>query len=115
MEDARLRDYVEDLLKNIRTQVLMRVIKPYTRVGILFIAGELKIPEKDVEARLVSPSTTARIRAPWIDQLNKMLAIQRDLDQPRPRTCTRGSRIGRAPSRRSSARSSAKYDGRVRD
>ena len=63
MEDAFVRDYVEDLLKNIRTQVLMRVIKPYTRVGIPFIAGELKIPEKDVEALLVSLILDARIRA----------------------------------------------------
>lgn len=77
MEDAFVRDYVEDLLKNIRTQVLMRVIKPYTRVGIPFIAGELKIPEKDVEALLVSLILDARIRA-RIDQLNNVVEIQRD-------------------------------------
>jgi len=77
MEDAFVRDYVEDLLKNIRTQVLMRVIKPYTRVSIAFIAGELKIPTKDVEALLVSLILDARIRA-RIDQVNDVVEIQRD-------------------------------------
>jgi len=43
-----------DLLKNIRTEVLVKLIQPYTRVRIPFISKALNIPEEDVEALLVS-------------------------------------------------------------
>jgi len=33
-----IRNYIEDLLKNIRTQVLLGLIKPYTRIRIPFIS-----------------------------------------------------------------------------
>ena len=54
MEDTFIRNYIQDLLKNIRTQVLVKTIKPYTRIKIPSIAAELNIPEADVEALLVS-------------------------------------------------------------
>ena len=38
MQDTFIRMYVEDLLKNIRTQVLLKLIKPYTRIRIPFIS-----------------------------------------------------------------------------
>lgn len=31
LEDAFVRDYVEDLLRNVRTQVMLRYLKPYRR------------------------------------------------------------------------------------
>lgn len=43
-----------DLLKNIRTQVLIKLIKPYTCVRIPYISKELNIPENEVESLLVS-------------------------------------------------------------
>jgi len=43
-----------DLLRNIRTQVLIKLIKPYTRIHIPFISKELNIDESEVEALLVS-------------------------------------------------------------
>ena len=54
MDDPFIRDYIEDLLKNIRTQVLLRLIKPYTRIKIPFISQELNIPGNEVEHLLVS-------------------------------------------------------------
>ncbi|CAL9054506.1 unnamed protein product [Musa banksii] len=33
MDDPFIRNYIEDLLKNIRTQVLLKLIKPYTQSG----------------------------------------------------------------------------------
>lgn len=44
---------VLDLLRNIRTQVLIKLIKPYTRIHIPFISNELNIDATDVEALLV--------------------------------------------------------------
>ncbi len=38
MEDPFIREHIEDLLRNIRTQVLVKLIRPYTRVRIAFIA-----------------------------------------------------------------------------
>ena len=38
MDDLFIRTYIDDVLKNIRTQVLIRLIKPYTRIEIPFIS-----------------------------------------------------------------------------
>ena len=38
MEDPFIREHIEELLRNIRTQVLIKLIRPYTRVRIIFIA-----------------------------------------------------------------------------
>ena len=38
MDDHFIREHIEDLLRNIRTQVLVKLIRPYTRVRIAFIA-----------------------------------------------------------------------------
>lgn len=41
MDDPFIRNYIEDLLKNVRTQVLLKLIKPYTRIRIPFISKVL--------------------------------------------------------------------------
>eukprot|EP00537_Pseudo-nitzschia_pungens_P013711 CAMPEP_0172384860 /NCGR_PEP_ID=MMETSP1061-20121228/2574_1 /TAXON_ID=37318 /ORGANISM="Pseudo-nitzschia pungens, Strain cf. pungens" /LENGTH=526 /DNA_ID=CAMNT_0013113641 /DNA_START=120 /DNA_END=1700 /DNA_ORIENTATION=- len=54
MGDEFIREHVEDLLRTIRTQVLRRVIKPYTRISLEAISRELNnIPVSDVENLLV--------------------------------------------------------------
>ncbi|KAK4785657.1 hypothetical protein SAY86_002346 [Trapa natans] len=72
MDDPFIRNYIEDLLKNIRTQVLLKLIKPYTRIRIPFISKELNVPEKDVEQLLVSLILDNRIDG-HIDQVNRLL------------------------------------------
>jgi len=74
MEDPFIRNYIQDLLKNIRTQVLVKTIKPYTRIRIPSIALELNIPEPDVEALLVSLILDKKIVA-RIDQVQHMLIM----------------------------------------
>ncbi len=75
MDDPFIREHIEELLRNIRTQVrspicfrtisiytricsfrkvLIKLIKPYTRINISFISGELNIESNDVESLLVS-------------------------------------------------------------
>jgi len=73
-DDAFIRQYIEDLLKNIRTQVVLKLIQPYTRIRIPFISRELNIPEGDVEQLLVSLILDSRI-AGHIDQVNKLLEL----------------------------------------
>ncbi|KAK4581255.1 hypothetical protein RGQ29_024789 [Quercus rubra] len=72
MDDPFIRNYIEDLLKNIRTQVLLKLIKPYTRIRIPFISKELNVPEQDVEQLLVSLILDNRIHG-HIDQVNRLL------------------------------------------
>lgn len=54
MDDQFIREHIEDLLRNIRTQVLIKLIRPYTRIHIPHISKELNIDEEDVENLLVS-------------------------------------------------------------
>ncbi|CAD5177661.1 unnamed protein product [Musa acuminata subsp. malaccensis] len=72
MDDPFIRNYIEDLLKNIRTQVLFKLIKLYTRIRIPFISKELNVPEKDVEQLLVSLILDNCIQG-HIDQVNRLL------------------------------------------
>ncbi|MCD9640827.1 COP9/signalosome complex subunit Csn2 [Datura stramonium] len=52
LDDPFIRNYIEDLLRNVRTQVLLKIIKP-TRESGLFISRSLMC-QKDVEELLVS-------------------------------------------------------------
>lgn len=71
MDDPFIREHIEgntmkstlstislgcfsDLLRNIRTQVLIKLIKPYTRIQIPFISTELNIDVQEVESLLVA-------------------------------------------------------------
>ncbi|KAJ0693772.1 putative proteasome component (PCI) domain, winged helix DNA-binding domain superfamily [Helianthus annuus] len=72
MDDPFIRNYIEDLLKNIRTQVLLKLIKPYTRIRIPFISKELNVRESDVEQLLVSLILDNRVQG-HIDQVNRLL------------------------------------------
>lgn len=50
------------------SQVLLKLIQPYTRVRLPFISDKLNIPEKDVEQLLVSLILDNRISG-YIDQV----------------------------------------------
>jgi len=74
MEDTFIREHIEDLLRNIRTQVLIKLIKPYTRIQIQFISGELNIETGDVESLLVSCILDSTING-RIDQVSGVLEL----------------------------------------
>ena len=76
MGDAFIRAYIEDLLKNIRTQVLLKVVQPYTRVSIAWIASELNIAPPEVEQLLVTLILDGRIDG-QIDQIGQLLLLRR--------------------------------------
>uniref|UniRef100_G1N5P7 COP9 signalosome complex subunit 2 n=1 Tax=Meleagris gallopavo TaxID=9103 RepID=G1N5P7_MELGA len=62
------------LLRNIRTQVLIKLIKPYTRIHIPFISKELNIDVADVESLLVQCILDNTIHG-RIDQVNQLLEL----------------------------------------
>ncbi|CAG8444064.1 15313_t:CDS:10 [Funneliformis caledonium] len=76
MDDIFIRTYIDDVLKNIRTQVLLRLIKPYTRIEIPFVSKQLNIPAQDVEDLLVGLVLDNKIVG-RIDQVNQRLELYR--------------------------------------
>jgi len=75
LDDAFIKDYIDDLLKNIRTQVLLKLLTPYTKIRIKFLAEELNIPAKDVEDLMVGLILDNKIRG-RIDQVNQLLELE---------------------------------------
>jgi len=76
MDDPFIREHIEDLLKNIRTQVLVKLIKPYTRIHIPFISKELNIDTNEVENLLVQCILDNTVNG-RIDQENQLLELER--------------------------------------
>ncbi|XP_064394676.1 COP9 signalosome complex subunit 2-like [Halichondria panicea] len=77
MEDPFIREHIEDLLRNIRTQVLVKLIRPYTRVRIAFIAQELNIDGDEVESLLVSCILDNSVNG-RIDQVKQILELDQE-------------------------------------
>ncbi|CAG8558164.1 911_t:CDS:2 [Paraglomus brasilianum] len=76
MDDPFIRTYIDDVLRNIRTQVLLRLIKPYTRIEIPFVSKQLNIPAQEVEDLLVGLVLDNKIVG-RIDQVNQRLELYR--------------------------------------
>ncbi|CDS04028.1 hypothetical protein LRAMOSA06983 [Lichtheimia ramosa] len=83
MGDSFIRDYIDDVLRNIRTLVLVKLIKPYTRVELSFIAKRLNITVEEVEELAVGLILDNKISG-QIDQVNQRLELeQRSTDAVR--------------------------------
>lgn len=74
MDDMFIKEHIEDLLKNIRTQVLTKFVKPYTQVRLDLISKELNLDVAEVEALLVSCILDNTIEG-RIDQINYVLEL----------------------------------------
>jgi COP9 signalosome complex subunit 2 len=78
MDDEFIREYVADLLRTIRMQVLQEVLRPYTRITIDAISKKLNgIPTKDVENLLVTAILDGKLDG-RIDQVNGVLLKNTD-------------------------------------
>jgi|UniRef100_A0A7S4C811 COP9 signalosome complex subunit 2 len=74
VDDPFIKGYIDPLLKTIRTQVLLDICKPYTRIRIPFISQELNIVDEEVEALLVGLILDNRLVG-FIDQVNQLLHL----------------------------------------
>nr|CAG4646181.1 EOG090X04DO [Macrothrix elegans] len=74
MDDLFIREHIEDLLRNIRTQVLIKLIRPYTRIHIPSISKELNVDVAEVESLLVACILDNAIQG-RIDQVNQVLEL----------------------------------------
>jgi COP9 signalosome complex subunit 2 len=75
LEDSFIKYYIDDLLTNIRTKVLLILITPYTRIRMSFIARELNIDVPLVEKLCVDLILDQRLDA-YIDQINEMIQLK---------------------------------------
>merc|ERR1712066_896799 len=63
LSDAFIRSYLQDLLRNIRLQVLQNMIKPYRCISLDFLAKEINVPNEDVVSLLVQLILDEKISA----------------------------------------------------
>lgn len=70
MGDPFIRNYIEDVLKNIRTQVLLQMVQPYRTVNLDFLARSLggSVSVEQVEQLLVGLILDEKLRG-RVDQV----------------------------------------------
>ncbi|KAG2224694.1 hypothetical protein INT45_009009 [Circinella minor] len=75
MGDSFIRAYIDDVLANIRKQFLVKLIKPYTRIELAFMAKQLSITSEEVEELLIALILDEKISG-QIDQVNQRLELE---------------------------------------
>eukprot|EP00970_Alexandrium_tamarense_P017778 scaffold11234_cov142-Alexandrium_tamarense.AAC.1 len=73
MDDEFVKEHVSDLLRTLRTQVILNTFEPYTRIRLERISKDLNgIPIEDVESLLVSLILDEKLEG-RIDQVSGIL------------------------------------------
>eukprot|EP00005_Dracoamoeba_jomungandri_P002331 CAMPEP_0174261040 /NCGR_PEP_ID=MMETSP0439-20130205/11197_1 /TAXON_ID=0 /ORGANISM="Stereomyxa ramosa, Strain Chinc5" /LENGTH=462 /DNA_ID=CAMNT_0015345451 /DNA_START=17 /DNA_END=1405 /DNA_ORIENTATION=+ len=75
MGDPFISQFMTDVLREIRTQVLLQLIRPYTRVTLPFMSEELNITEQEVMELLVFLILDDKVVG-RVDQVKKELHLQ---------------------------------------
>lgn len=76
MDDPFIAQFIANVLREIRTQVLLELIKPYTKVTIPFLAKKLNILPGEVQELLVFLILDAKVVG-HIDQVKQELHLQK--------------------------------------
>lgn len=82
MNDQFIKENIDSLLKLIRTQVLVKLIKPYTRVKLTSLAAELNIDYDEVESLLITCILDNQIKGK-IDQKTGLLILTKEENDER--------------------------------
>ncbi|KAI0715089.1 PCI-domain-containing protein [Earliella scabrosa] len=75
MDDSFIRSYIGELLRSLRTQYLIDLIKPYTRLELTFLAKQLNVDTEEVEELLIGLILEGRIEG-RIDQVAMRLELE---------------------------------------
>ncbi|KAH9943987.1 PCI-domain-containing protein [Epithele typhae] len=75
MDDAFIKSYIGELLRSLRTQYLIDLIKPYTRLELSFLARQLNVDTDMVEELLIGLILEGRIEG-RIDQVGMLLELE---------------------------------------
>ncbi|KAJ9096561.1 hypothetical protein QFC20_006419 [Naganishia adeliensis] len=76
LDDPFIRSYIDDVLRSLRTQYLIDLLKPYTRLEISFLARQLHIEKEEVEEILIELILDGKIKGK-VDQLNGRVELER--------------------------------------
>eukprot|EP00730_Choanoeca_flexa_P017504 TRINITY_DN8442_c0_g1_i2.p2 TRINITY_DN8442_c0_g1~~TRINITY_DN8442_c0_g1_i2.p2 ORF type:complete len:447 (+),score=129.64 TRINITY_DN8442_c0_g1_i2:30-1370(+) len=82
MSDPFIREYIQDLLNNIRTQILVQMLKPYTRVRLAYLADRLNIEQDEVESLLIKCILNKQIHG-RLDQIQGLVVLEQAQDMQR--------------------------------
>ncbi|KAF8665477.1 hypothetical protein AX16_000495 [Volvariella volvacea WC 439] len=74
MDDPFIRSYIGELLRSLRTQYLIDLIKPYTRLELSFLAKQLNVEADEVEELLVGLILEGKVEG-RIDQVTMRLEL----------------------------------------
>lgn len=75
MDDPFIRFYIGDLLRTLRTQYLIDLIKPYTRLELSFLARQLNVEKDEVEELLIGLILEGKVKG-RIDQVASRLELE---------------------------------------
>ncbi|KAJ6623092.1 PCI domain-containing protein [Mycena sp. CBHHK59/15] len=76
MDDSFIRAYIGELLRSLRTQYLIDLIKPYTRLELSFLAKQLNVETNEVEELLIGLILEGKVEG-RIDQVGMRLELDR--------------------------------------
>ncbi|THV06570.1 PCI-domain-containing protein [Dendrothele bispora CBS 962.96] len=76
MDDSFIRSYIGELLRSLRTQYLIDLIKPYTRMELSFLAKQLNVDLQEVEDLLIGLILEGKVEG-RIDQVGMRLELDR--------------------------------------
>jgi COP9 signalosome complex subunit 2 len=74
MDDNFIRSYIGELLRSLRTQYLIDLIKPYTRLELSFLAKQLNVEREEVEDLLIALILEGKVEG-RIDQVGMRLEL----------------------------------------
>ncbi|KAI0257270.1 PCI domain-containing protein [Lactifluus subvellereus] len=84
MDDSFIRSHIGDLLRSLRTQYLIDLIKPYTRLELAFLGKQLNVDSNEVEELLIDLILEGKIDGK-IDQVNMRLELDKQQSLERRR------------------------------
>jgi len=76
MDDSFIRSYIGELLRSLRTQYLIDLIKPYTRLELSFLGKQLNVEIEEVEELLIGLILEGKVEG-RIDQVGMRLELDR--------------------------------------
>ncbi|OSD06138.1 PCI-domain-containing protein [Trametes coccinea BRFM310] len=82
MDDPFIKQYIGELLRSLRTQYLIDLIKPYTRLELSFLAKQLNVDHEEVEELLIGLILEGKVEG-RIDQVAMRLELEPNLQKKR--------------------------------
>ncbi|KAI0361120.1 PCI-domain-containing protein [Trametes cingulata] len=82
MDDPFIKQYIGELLRSLRTQYLIDLIKPYTRLELSFLAKQLNVDNEEVEELLIGLILEGKVEG-RIDQVAMRLELEPNLQKKR--------------------------------